>query len=178
MLDITPARRIIFTGMSGTGKTALLDELRLEGFQCFEEPGRKILEERLSKQGDDFAASFIELMLRQSLSDFEGATNGTAFYDRGLPDTVAYAIRFGVTPGACSAAAETHRYETSVFVAPPWPEIFEQDEFRRATYDEYTKFHELLLTTYERLGYSLFELPKKSIRDRVEYIHTHIGGGT
>jgi len=48
--------------------------------------------------------------MRQSLSDFEGATNGTAFYDRGLPDIVAYAIRFGVASGACSTAAEAHRY--------------------------------------------------------------------
>lgn len=163
--------------MSGTGKTAVLEALRRERFECFEEPARMLLEARLPEGGDDFAASFIRLMLQQSLSDWKTAASGVAFYDRGLPDTVAYSVRFGVAPEQCLSAAKAHRYETDVFVAPPWPEIFEQDQHRRASYDEYLNFHDLLRETYRGLGYTLVELPRVPVRDRVAFIQSHVARG-
>lgn len=125
-----------------------------------------------------FARSFIALMLKQSLSDYHAAKSDIVFYDRGLPDTVAYAVRFGVDPGSCGAAAEVHRYESVVFLAPPWPEIFVHDEYRKASYDDYLNFHELLLETYQSLGYSLIELPQSSVHDRVTFVQSHIEGGS
>lgn len=171
-------KRFVITGMSGTGKTAVLEALRREGRGCFEEPARKLLQAHLPEDGDYFAPSFISLMLQQSLADFEAADSGVAFYDRGLPDTVAYAIRFGVDAELCRFAAQTHRYESEVFVAPPWPEIFERDEYRRATYEDYLKFHDLLLKTYRDLGYSLVDLPKVPVSDRVRFIQSYVGQGT
>lgn len=173
------AQTFIITGMSGTGKTALLEQLRADGYTCFEEPARKILENHVPEEGDGFASSFIDEMLRQSLADFRTAesASGTAFFDRGIPDTVAYAIRFGGDPEKCATAADDHRYQTRVFVAPPWPEIFAPDEYRRATYDEYLDFHKLLLETYRRFGYSLLELPKQAVGQRAEFVRASIGGG-
>ena len=164
--------------MSGTGKTALVEQLRLESYPCFPEPARQILEAHLPEEGDGFAASFIELMLKQSLSDFHAAPSGISFYDRGLPDTAAYAIRFGVDPEPCMMAAESLRYETQVFVAPPWPDIFVHDEYRRAPYDDYVQFHKRLLETYQLLGYTLVELPKDSVSKRVKFVQSRIEGGT
>ena len=135
-----------------------------------------LLKAHLPDEGDGFASSFIRLMLEQSLSDYEEAIGDVVFYDRGLPDTVAYAIRFGVASAACRSAAKTHRYELEVFVAPPWPEIFEHDEYRKAPYADYLKFHELLLETYQGLGYSLIELPKVAVSERIEFIQSHVYG--
>lgn len=172
------ARRFVITGMSGTGKTALLNELRTLGYPCFEEPARKILEARLPEEGDGWAQSFIALMLQHSLADFNKADAAQiTFFDRGLPDTVAYAIRFGVAPNNCRAAAEKYRYEATVFVAPPWPEIFKHDPHRRASFDDYLKFHNLLVQTYEDLGYSLIELPRLPVHDRAAYICRSIEDG-
>lgn len=171
--DSSP-RRFIITGMSGTGKTAVLEALRREGHACFTEPARLLLEARLPEQGDGFASSFIQLMVERSRADHEAVEGGVAFYDRGLPDAVAYSVRFGVAPGAARVAAETHRYESDVFVAPPWPEIFVHDEYRRAPFDEYLRFHELLLRTYRDLGYSLIDLPKVPVAERVNFIRAHV----
>jgi predicted ATPase len=167
-------QRYVITGTSGTGKTSLIEELKIAGFVCFEEPGRKVL-----TSGSDAAKTepepFIEEMLIQSLKDFEKAQNKQiAFYDRGLPDIVAYAHRFNVTPDQCQQAAETHLYESMVFVTPPWEEIFVNDEVRRATFKEYLQFHESILKIYFGLGYSVRVLPKSAIHERVEFIKTAI----
>lgn len=168
--------RYIITGMSGTGKTVLLERFRREDYCCFDEPARKILAAHLPEEGEGFARSFIDLMLRQSLSDYKAATGPVAFYDRGLPDVVAYAVRFGVDAGESRAAAKAHQYEPTVFVAPPWPEIFEHDEYRRASFEDYLEFHDLLLDTYRQLGYACIELPRESVSRRMEFVMAHLGG--
>ncbi len=179
MFTDSSVRRIVITGMSGTGKTAVLNELRTAGYTCFDEPARKILEARLAGEGEGFGAAFVKLMLQQSLADFsEAATTKIAFFDRGLPDVVAYAIRFDVAPDAYRAKAQEHRYEAKVFVTPPWPEIFKHDPYRRASYDDYLRFHDLLLKTYEELGYSPIDLPKQAVHERVAFIRRAVENGT
>jgi predicted ATPase len=172
------SRRFILAGTSGTGKTALLQGLSDCGFCCFQEPGRKILAAHLAGEGEGFARSFVNLMKDQFISDFEAASSEpVSFYDRGLPDTVAYAIRFGVDAEPFLAVARVHRYETPVFLAPLWPEIFEYDEWRRAPYDDYVRFHEHIVESYRQLGYPLIELPKQSVEYRVSFIMDHIREG-
>ena len=47
-------------------------------------------------------------MLRQSISGFQSASDSdqTTFYDRGIPDTIAYAHRFDIDPAEFVHAAE------------------------------------------------------------------------
>lgn len=172
--------RYIFTGMSGTGKSALLCALAQSGSPCFEEVVRQVLKHQLSIDGPALPAKdpgeFVREMLRRSISDFEGAKGYDApvFYDRGIPDMVAYARRFGVDPRESLDAALTYRYSQPVFVAPPWREIFHPDEFRGASFEQYVEFHDLILDSYQELGYTLVELPKKAISVRLRYVQSQI----
>jgi predicted ATPase len=148
--------------------------LRAAGFRCFDEPGRKVL-----VSGSDEAKAqpeaFIDEMLMHSLRNYEDAHGSRlAFYDRGLPDIVAYAYRFKVSPERCELEATTNKYEATVFVAPPWQEIFVNDEVRRASFDDYLLFHRSILNIYKKLGYSIRVLPKSSVQERVEFIETTI----
>ncbi|HKJ42862.1 MAG TPA: AAA family ATPase, partial [Sunxiuqinia sp.] len=66
--------------------------------------------------------------------------------------------------------ASEYRYSPIVYVAPPWKEIYQQDEIRHETYAEACRIHNYICETYLELGYQLIELPKASIDERVQFI--------
>jgi predicted ATPase len=55
-----------------------------------------------------------------------------------------------------------------VFLAPPWPEIYETDPERRHGLDvaEYSR----LLETYPSLGYEVLILPNVGVSERADFI--------
>ncbi len=163
-------KRFVISGTSGTGKTSIINELKLMGMSCFDEPGRKVLTSG-SSEAKTKPEPFVEEMLTHALNDYKEASSmQTVYYDRGLPDVVAYAHRFKVPPARCQQASETFRYESTVFIAPPWKEIFVNDVVRRASFDEYVNFHEMILKIYLDLDYSIKILPKLSVYERAAYI--------
>ena len=167
--------RFVIAGTSGTGKTALLQALAAKGFVGFEEPGRKILDQKIIPEGEPFAPRFIELMLERFVSDFNQANSSDInFFDRGFPDAVSYCRRFDVNPEAALNAARQYRYHQTVFLAPIWREIFQPDQWRNAPFEEYVKFHSMLVETYQELGYVLVELPKGSIDERIRFIEQYL----
>ena len=179
-LGKAPGELFVITGSSGTGKTRLLDALRMRGHTCFDEPVRRTLREQIDEDGPALPAKdprlFVAELLRQFVRDLETArSDGTqAFFDRGVPDVVAYAIRFGVETAALEDAVRRHRYHERVFVLPPWREIFVNDDLRGATYEDYLEFHVLIARTYERLGYTLVEVPKGPVEMRADFLEATV----
>jgi predicted ATPase len=170
-------RRFVITGTSGSGKTTLLEGLRTVGYLVYEEAARKVLL-RGSTEAKSDADIFVQEMLSMAVADFlDARRESVAFFDRGIPDTLAYAIRFKVPTEKFKQASERHRYESKVFVLPPWEDIFHNDEVRRATFDVYVNFHKLLLDTYSALGYSIIDVPKYSVPERVCFIKQSVEGG-
>lgn len=168
------------TGTSGTGKTVLISALRNAGYRCFDEPIRRILEEQIQIDGEQLPSKDPKLFLQAILSAFEqdykeaALAQEVCFFDRGIPDAIAYAIRFGVEPALIKNAAMHLRYSEPVFVLEPWWEIFVHDELRGKTFEEYTQFHELIVRAYSDLGYSLVNLPQEPIESRVQFIKAHL----
>ena len=66
-------------------------------------------------------------------------------------------------------AARECRYRRSVFIAPPWPEIFAGDAERKQDFAEAQRTYEAMLQAYPRFGYALLELPRASIGERVAF---------
>lgn len=167
-----PVRRIIITGTSGTGKTTLAHHLGNLGYQTFEEPGRRVLSDN---PPFDEPAALVRAMLALSVAQFQEASAADiAFFDRGVPDTLAYAKRFQIDAAEFKTASAQYRYDETVFVTPPWQEIFEPDEYRRGTFEDYTAFHEQLVDAYENQGYTLVEVPRDCIDERVAFILGHV----
>lgn len=166
----------VITGTSGTGKTALVDSLRDRGFCAFEEPTRRILREQLAIDGPALPAKnpaeFVDAMLAYCLGCLAEAQNaeGPCFFDRGIPDLVAYAIRFGIDPEPYRYAAREHRHGSPVFVLPPWRSIFVGDELRRMSFEQYSEFHELIATAYVDAGYELLEVPRVPVDLRAAFV--------
>lgn len=174
----------IITGTSGTGKTSLLNLLRRSGYRCYQEPVRALLTAQLEIGGPALPSKnpdlFIQMMTNQAVSDFEEVklTNSPTFFDRGIPDIVAYALRFGVQSIDIKSVAESYKYSPVVFMLQPWKEIFVKDRLRGKSFEEYSSFHELLLEIYRQLDYTVLVVPYLSVEDRLEFVLSHIQKNT
>src|SRR5262245_31473600 len=107
-------RRFIITGAFGSGKSTLLQHLRTRGSAGIEEPARQILAEQRSIDGNVIthrdSRLFVELMLSRAICEYRRMQTCTqpVFFDRGIPDILAYASGFDYPPG--QNAARKYRY--------------------------------------------------------------------
>ena len=62
-----------------------------------------------------------------------------------------------------------NRYDT-VFILPPWEEIYVSDNERLETFTEAKKLHRNLMMSYQELGYSPISVPKATIQERISFI--------
>jgi predicted ATPase len=170
-------RFVVLSGCSGGGKSTLLTALERRGFIVFEEPGRQIVKEQQFLTGNALPwtdpLQFVELSVSRSIHQMALAARGDqrSFLDRGIVDAISFQEhRCLPVPLHLENAVKQLRYHRRVFIAPPWPEIFAADAERRHSFDEAKAQYSSLLRTYERLGYSLVELPKIDVESRVEFV--------
>lgn len=175
-------RFFVLTGGPGSGKTTLIEALKAEGFTTAPEAGRGIIRDQMAIGGPALPwqdrALFAEMMLSWELRSWHSAhaEPGPVFFDRGVADTIGYLRLCGLpVPGHIKNAAETFRYACRIFVAPPWPEIFTQDEERRQTLDEAERTFQSVTSVYAELGYELVPLPLVPVEERVRFVIDQIG---
>jgi len=175
-------RFYIVTGGPGSGKTSLLEALRARGDTCSVEAGRGIIQDQVSIAGQALPwadrSLFAELMLSWEMRNYRiaQATVGPVFFDRGVPDVLAYLRLIGVpAPQHIQNAAQKFRYNQTVFIAPPWPEIFSQDRERKQDFSEAIRTYDSLAAIYQALGYKLLEIPRTPIAHRASFIVDHLG---
>ncbi|CDX13077.1 conserved hypothetical protein [Mesorhizobium sp. ORS 3324] len=170
-------RFFVLTGGPGSGKTTLIETLKSAGFATAPEAGRGIIRDQMAIGGPALPlldpALFAELMLSWELRSWHAAQGEPApvFFDRGVPDTIGYLRLCGLpVPDHIRSAATTFRYARHVFIAPPWPEIFVQDEERRQTLDRAERTFQSVTSAYAELGYELVLLPLVPVEERVCFI--------
>ena len=175
-------RAVVITGCSGGGKSTLLAELGRRGHRVFLEAGRQIVREQDWIGSDALPwtapAKFAELLLSRAMHQLISAASeeGLAFFDRSLVEPLSGLARMGLpVPDHFVRAGERCRYDETVFVAPPWPEIHHTDAERRHGFDEALEEYEPLLATYRRLGYRLVELPKVDVAARADFVLATLG---
>lgn len=167
-------RFVLISGCSGGGKSTLLLELERRGYAGVEEPGRRIIAEELESSGgalpwvnlEAFAKRAIEMALKDR-SDGE-AFSGLVFFDRGLIDAAAaleHASGKSILP---IHAGE--RYNQTVFITPPWREIYLTDEERKHGFDEAVAEYDRLLAAFHMLGYQTCRLPKVGVAERADFV--------
>ncbi|MGO4741378.1 AAA family ATPase [Bosea sp. 2KB_26] len=174
----------VITGGPGSGKSTLLDRLEKNGVPRSAEAGRGIIQDQLAIGGSALPwmdrELFAELMLSWEMRSHRQATQqhaiGRMLFDRGLPDIIGYLQVEGLSvPDHVRQASERLRYNTCVFIAPPWPEIYRQDAERKQDLDTAHRTYEAMIAVYTALGYDLVELPRTSIEDRAEFVRSLIG---
>ncbi len=170
-------RLFVFTGGPGSGKTTLLDALAATGFAVMDEAGRGVIRQQQAIGSDALPwadrARFADWMLCWELRSHALAMqrSGTVLFDRAIPDIVGYlALSRLAVPPALTRAATDFRYNTTVFIAPHWPEIYVNDAERRQSPEEARRTHAAMANTYSAFGYRLVELPKTGLAERVRFV--------
>ena len=174
-------KKIVITGAPGTGKTLLVKALENQGYHCFPEIIRDMT--FAAKQGEetkthttnpltfvDDPFRFNKKLLEGRREHFRASLNLNAsicFFDRGIPDVLAYMDYFGQTyPSEFVKACREHKYD-QIFILPPWKEIYVSDNERMESFEQAEELHTVLKATYERFKYPIHILPKTTVQERV-----------
>ena len=160
----------MISGCSGGGKSSLLAELTRRGYAAVAEPGRRIIADVRAGRGGalpwDDPAGFARCAIAMSVADHDRAS-GLTFFDRGVVDA---AVALEATTRESGAAwVARHRYDR-LFLAPPWPEIYETDEDRRHSLDKALSDYVRVERAYLDVGYAPVVLPHDTVAARADFV--------
>lgn len=167
----------VLTGGPGSGKTTLINALKENGYTCVEESGRKIIQQQTVQGGDALpwkdAEKYADLMLEKSIIDYIRLKNNKdlCFFDRGIPDVLGY-VRLTDLPENPDLILYSleYRYNTTVFILPPWDKIYRNDNERKQDFQTAIDTFEMMRKTYSEIGYKLVEVPCMDVFHRLEFI--------
>jgi predicted ATPase len=95
--------------------------------------------------------------------------NAWIFFDRGLVDA-AVALQHATGKSARRLLDLYDRYHHQVFLTPPWPEIYVNDNGRQHDFLEAVAEYDRLLIAYGSLGYDTVVLPKVGVSERAAFV--------
>ncbi|GET21222.1 AAA family ATPase [Prolixibacter denitrificans] len=170
----------VLTGGPGFGKTLLAEKLAERGYRIGHETARALIEEEQKRNGEilpwrnslEFERRVMEARIRFLE---ETPEEEIAFADRGLLDQAAFSYYKGkAVSDSLTFAIKKHRYATTVFIAPPWKEIYQTDAVRKETFYEAFRIHECVVKAYRENGYRLVELPKVAVEERLQFVLDYV----
>ncbi|GAA3508110.1 ATP-binding protein [Aquimarina addita] len=181
-------QKIIITGGPSTGKTAIINNLEASGYFCFNEFIRSITREAIENDASinfvsnpiasvtdphQFNLQLLTGRIQQYLDAIK-FDKDIVFFDRGIPDVLAYMDLFNQTyDETFIKACNDHRYDT-IFLLPPWKEIFVSDNERQESFEEAEQVYHHLSSTYTKLGYNCIEVPFETIENRTKFILSNL----
>ena len=171
------SRKIVITGGPGTGKSTLINELIKRGHTCLEEISRQIILDAKKKGIDQLFLTepllFSELLLKGRQQQFDDANklqSELIFFDRGLPDVLAYMNFIGDKyPPSFTLSCEKAMYDT-VFILKPWESIYTSDNERYESFEQALEIHDQLLSIYQQFNYQLIDVPFGTVENRTNFI--------
>jgi predicted ATPase len=170
-------KKIVITGGPGTGKSTIINALLEKNYTCLEEISRDVTLEAQKKGIDQLFLTkpllFSELLLEGRLQQFKTAKSlntDVVFFDRGIPDVLAYMDYIGDNyPDSFKKASKKFNYDT-VFICKPWKAIYTPDNERYESFSQAEKIHQYLLKTYTSYNYTPIDVPFGSITERTNFI--------
>lgn len=189
ILPILKPKKIVITGGPGTGKTSIINELKNNNFYCFDEIIRTLtLAAKKEKDPGAYISNPIAFvddpmqfntnLLDGRIAQFKQANaleETISFFDRGIPDVLAYMAFFNQKYGDTFINACKDNLYNHVFLLPPWKAIYKSDSERFETFEESKKIHVHLEKTYTDFGYNIINVPFGTIKERTEHILNIIG---
>lgn len=181
-------QRIVITGGPGTGKTALVRHLEAHGYACFHEIIREMtLEAKNNGDGQEAHTNplafvsdplaFNKMILEGRIRQYHDAAKmqePIVFYDRGLPDVIAYMDYFEQAYDAFfKGPCQELRYDSAV-VLPPWREIYKQDHERMERFEQAVELHHYLVDSYKSCGYDVHTLHPGTLEQRAAQLFSII----
>lgn len=170
---------VVISGCSSGGKSTVLTELSNNGYTVMPEVGRELVKEQLALHSDILPwkepIRFCELLIEKSIDRYHEATkfksavkDNVIFFDRSFLEGVSYFQTLKINK--YDYLINELRYYATIFMAPPWKEIFCEDDERKNTFENAVEEYERSLKCYVEYGYYLIELPKTSVKKRFQFI--------
>lgn len=164
----------VFTGGPGVGKTTLLRHLEALGERVVEETARAVIREqiatggRATPWGDN--AAYVRACAARDIAIFDAMAHetGRVFFDRGIFDS--YGANGEPPWPQLEAAIGARRYNETVFVFPPWREIYETDAERRQDWSEAEATFGKVMATLPTLGYQPVVVPTGPVTERAAFV--------
>jgi predicted ATPase len=171
--------RYVITGGPGAGKTTLVNGLAELGYACSPEVSRRVIIDEVSRHSDCLPwkdiSCFSDKVLKEMRIAWANAVPPLTFFDRAIPDIIAYLKIAGIpVPEHYLSALAEQPYHKQVFILPPWEKIYVTDSERWQSFEEASRIYDMLRSTYEEFGYALTELPRAPLAERMEFVFSFI----
>jgi predicted ATPase len=173
-------QRYVITGAPGTGKTAIIHELKERGYYCVDENSREIITEQIINGGEILPwknqIAFENLISSKRAKQYASIPkDGTYFFDRSTIDCIAYLKANNLeTSAEILEVIKNCEFNCNVFYTPIWEEIYTNDSERKENIENAITIEKFLVSTYQYFDYTLIEVPKLTIEERVDFILSKI----
>jgi len=178
------SKKVVITGGPSTGKTVIIQQLEAFGYYCFHEIVRNMtLKAKKEGNPESFVSNplafvkdpfeFNQRILRGRMEQHSKSVNiknPFVFFDRGIPDVLAYMDYFDQSytldfEEACAA----NRYD-KVLILPPWEMIYVSDNERLESFEQAIEIHDHLKRTYMKYDYDPVLIPTGTVKERISLI--------
>ncbi|MBM2620675.1 AAA family ATPase [Actinoplanes sp. LDG1-06] len=167
-------RKYVLTGAPGSGKTAVLRRLEVDGFGVVEEAATDVIALRQAQgvdepwREDDFVARIVELQCRRMYAVGDGP--GVTFLDRSPVCTLALSRWLGVeAPAGLLAAIERMRVEPVVFFVRNLGFV-RPTAARRIGFAESLAFERVHEEVYREVGFTIVDVAAGPLDERVDAV--------
>lgn len=174
--------RVIVTGGPGVGKTTLPKKLEALGYATETESARALIRERLAaglppRPG---RRAFAAEVLRRDQAKYQLSLGRatTTFFDRSAVEAVGMAQEAGAISAAeVTVLLSALKFHPTVFILPPWQDIYVNDAERDHDYAHCVAVHNELARWYAACGYHLHEVPRLRPAERAAHVLRALGEG-
>lgn len=170
----------VLTGGPGVGKTTLIRHFESLGERVVEENARAVIRDEMAAGGVGVPwldnDRFVALTHARDVADFDRLAHerGRVFFDRGIMDI--YGANGSAPSPELIEAIRTRRYNATVFVFPPWREIYETDAERKQDWAEAEATFSRILDLMSKLGYAPAVVPKADVATRAAFVLDRANG--
>lgn len=171
------SRWYVITGSPSSGKTTIINSLYELGYAIVPEVARIVINEEMKKGRtlDEIRKDEVEFqkkVLKIKLEiEKKLPSDKIVFFDRGIPDSIAYLQLFGINPEEIVDICKNKKYR-KIFMLEMLP--FEKDYARIEDMKTTKRLHFLIRKAYEDLGYEIIDVPKISPEERIKLILSNL----
>lgn len=169
---------IVLTGAPSSGKTTVLKELEKKRFRVVYEVTRTYIDKQLKLGKSIKEIRRDELLFQKKILDLKIKLEKTLpkkeiiFFERAIPDTIAYYEICGVTSDSKLKKVLTKCSYSKVFLLHLIN--YKKDYARVETEKKAKKLEKLLNKSYQKIKSPIIEVPAMSVKKRVKFILNHL----